>query len=130
MTNNERIKGTGLSIVPRTAIQAPVGAIDKHHPSTRCESNVQRFVYEYNKTLPRAIGASSNVNRLSMAAAVKKIAAEIIVKTTTKPKGRVPAGIARICVLGLRASYSRSTIRLKAMAVDRAPTIATVIHQA
>ena len=29
---------------------------------------------------------------------------------------------------GLQASYSRSTIRLNAIAVERAPTIATITH--
>src|SRR6266542_2079070 len=40
-----------------------------------------------------------------------------------------PVGRARLEVRGLRASYSRSTMRLKAMAVERAPTIATVIQR-
>src|SRR5437763_1987975 len=34
----------------------------------------------------------------------------------------------RTFVRGLRASYSRSAIRLKAIAVERAPTIATIIQ--
>ena len=31
---------------PRTAIQAPTGAIPRQRPSTRCEADVNRFVYE------------------------------------------------------------------------------------
>ena len=38
--------GTGESIAPRTAIQAPVGAIESAQPSARCENEVKRFVYE------------------------------------------------------------------------------------
>src|SRR6266404_1441949 len=80
-------------------------------------------------TLASATGASSSVKRLSIAAANKKSAAAKIVKTRTKPTDNAPAGIARIFVLGFRASYSLSARRLKAMAVDRAPTIARVIQR-
>src|ERR1044072_4594940 len=63
-----------------------------------------------------------------MAAARKKIAALRMVNTQIKPTDKAPAGIARIFVRGLRASYSRSAIRLKAIAVERAPTMATMIQ--
>ena len=36
--------------------------------------------------------------------------------------------MARVAVRGFRASYSRSAIRLKAIAVERAPTMAAVIQ--
>src|SRR6266576_6202631 len=79
-------------------------------------------------TLASATGDNNSVKRLSMAAARKKIAALNNVKPQTNATDRTPAGIARIFVRGLRASYSRSAMRLKAIAVDRAPTIATTIQ--
>src|SRR6185295_16489130 len=89
-TTSDSSKGTGLSMAPRTAIHAPVGAIDKHQPSTRCESSVQRFEYEYNNTLASANGASSSVKRFSIAAATKKSIAEIKVNAQTKPTDKTP----------------------------------------
>src|SRR5262249_45637326 len=68
------------------------------------------------------------VRRFSIAAATKKIAALIIVNPQTNGTDSAPLGIARTFVRGLRASYSRSAMRLKAIAVERAPTIAIVIQ--
>jgi len=127
-TTSDNSKGIGLPISPRTAIQAPVGAMQRHQPSTMCESWLQRFVNEYRTTLASATGASINVNLLSMAAASRNSAADTIVNAHTKPTDNRPAGNALIAVLGFLASNWRSTMRLKAIAVDRAPTIATTIH--
>src|SRR5438874_13463208 len=80
-------------------------------------------------TLASATGDSISVKRLSIAAARKKIAELINVKPQTNATDKTPAGIARIFVRGLRASYSRSAMRLKAMAADRAPTIAMAIQR-
>src|SRR5439155_25347597 len=79
-------------------------------------------------TLASATGDSISVKRLSIAAARKKIAELINVKPQTNAADKTPAGIARIFVRGLRASYSRSAMRLKAIAVERAPTIAITIQ--
>src|SRR5437868_14452581 len=78
--------------------------------------------------LARATGDNSNVKRLSMAAARKKIAALTNVNTKTNVTDNAPAGIARNFVRGMRASYSRSAIRLKAIAVERAPTMEMTIQ--
>src|SRR2546423_12355908 len=78
--------------------------------------------------LAKATGARKSVRRFSIAAATKKIAALTIVNPHTNPTDSAPLGIARTFVRGLRASYSRSAMRLKAIAVERAPTIAIVIH--
>src|SRR2546423_11574222 len=78
--------------------------------------------------LASATGARMSVRRLSIAAAKKKSAAEANVNARTKPTDSVPEGIARSRVRGLAASYLRSAIRLKAIALERAPTIATVIQ--
>src|ERR1700754_2598620 len=64
-----------------------------------------------------------------MAAANKNKAADAIVKAQTNSTDNRPAGIARVAVRGLRASIFRSAMRLKAIAVDLAPTIATIIHK-
>jgi hypothetical protein len=66
--------------------------------------------------------------RLSIAEATKKSAAEASVNAQTKETGRRPAGMARVAVRGLAASNSRSAMRLKAIAAERAPTIARVIQ--
>src|ERR1043165_5644050 len=78
--------------------------------------------------LAKAIGERKSVKRFNIAAATKKAAALTTVNPQTNPTDSAPLGIARIFVRGLRASYSRSAIRLKAIAVERAPTIATVIQ--
>src|SRR5258706_94894 len=78
--------------------------------------------------LASATGESSSVRRLSMAAAKTKRAAPMIVNAKTNPAERAAAGIARILVRGFLASYSLSATRLKAIAVERAPIIAKVIH--
>ena len=64
-----------------------------------------------------------------MNAAMKKSADDATVKAATKRALNSPAGIARIFVLGLAASNSRSTSRLNDIAAERAPTIATTIHK-
>src|SRR5262245_2605231 len=98
-------------MAPRTAIQAPVGAMDRHKPSTRCEKLVQRFVNEYRRILPSATGASNSVRRFNMAAAKKKRAAKQSVKIQTKPEESSPEGRALIEVRGFSASNRRSTRR-------------------
>src|SRR5688572_29872153 len=64
-----------------------------------------------------------------MAAANRKTAAETSVNAQTKPTESRPAGMARVAVRGLRASRFRSAMRLKAIAAERAPTIATMIQR-
>src|SRR5258708_34978893 len=49
-------------------------------------------------------------------------------KLQAKPRESDPVGKWRVLVRGLRASISASSTRLKAMATDRAATIATTIH--
>ena len=39
-----------------------------------------------------------------------------------------PRGISRICVRGFRASYSRSTMRLKPIAANRAAVNASIVQ--
>jgi hypothetical protein len=50
------------------------------------------------------------------------------VKPKTKPRESRPAGMARVRVRGLAASSSASAQRLKAMAQERAATMATRIQ--
>jgi len=66
--------------------------------------------------------------RLSCAAARIKIAHETTTKVVTKPGVRAPAGSARVRVRGLAASMDASATRLKAMAAERALTIAMMIQ--
>src|SRR6266567_7826334 len=78
--------------------------------------------------LASATGERMSVKRFNIAAVRKKMLALKMVNAQTKPTDRTPLGIARILVRGLRVSYSRSAMRLKDIAVDRAPTIAMVIQ--
>src|SRR6266850_1774328 len=80
-------------------------------------------------TLDSATGANQRVSLFNIAAATKKSTAATTVKSQTNPTESRPAGMARVRVRGLRASYFRSAILLKAIAVDRAPTIANVIQR-
>jgi len=93
-----------------------------------CENCVHRFVNEYSRTLASAIGARINVKRFSIDAANRNNAAKTTVNAHTKPTESSPAGIAREAVRGLRASNRLSEMRLKAIAAERAPTIATTIQ--
>jgi hypothetical protein len=52
-----------------------------------------------------------------------------MVKMAANLRSSSPAGKARDAVRGLAASILLSAIRLKVIAADRAPTIATVIHR-
>src|SRR5690242_8807695 len=76
-----------------------------------------------------ATGESRNASQFSCHAAKTKIALEITTKTATNVFESAPVGIARMAVRGLAASYSASTRRLKAIAAERAPTIATTIQK-
>jgi hypothetical protein len=67
---------------------------------------------------------------LSISEARKKSAAETTVNAHAKRTDSSPAGMARVRVRGLAASIRRSAMRLKAIAAERAPTIATVIQTA
>ena len=78
--------------------------------------------------LASATGARIKASRFSIAAATKNSTADTTVNTQTKPTDNRPAGSARVAVRGFKASYSRSAILLKAIAVDLAPTMANVIH--
>src|SRR5579864_4199255 len=69
-----------------------------------------------------------NAKRLSWDAAKTKIAQETSTNVITKPGVRVPAGRARIWVRGLAASMEASARRLKAIAAERAATMATTIQ--
>src|ERR1041384_1287318 len=78
--------------------------------------------------LASATGASRSVSRFNIAAATKKSVAAVNVKAQTNFLESRPAGSARMRVRGLAASNVSSARRVKAIAVERAPTIATVIQ--
>src|SRR5205085_2760529 len=78
--------------------------------------------------LASATGASASVRRLSIAAATKKSVVAVSVNIQTNFLDSRPAGSARMRVRGFAASNVWSASRLKAIAVERAPTIATVIQ--
>jgi len=58
-----------------------------------------------------------------------KIAQETTMKVATKAGERCPAGRARVRVRGLSASIEASAKRLKAMAAERAATMAMTIQR-
>jgi len=76
-----------------------------------------------------ASGASLKQRGFSAFAATRNRAAAAAKNSQAKPLLRVPAGRWRPRVRGLRASSSASSIRLKVMAAERAPTIATTIQE-
>src|SRR5258705_3871899 len=113
---------------PRTAIQAAAGAIPNDKPSTRCDQRVKRLVYEYSKTTANATGERRKANRFSWKAASTKIPQETATNVETKAGLSVPAGRARAWVRGFAASIAASARRLKAMAAERAETMAMMIQ--
>lgn len=58
-----------------------------------------------------------------------KMAQEVMTKVATNAGDKCPAGNARVRVRGLAASILASARRLKAIAADRAATIATMIQK-
>src|ERR1700691_5848048 len=114
---------------PRTAIHAAAGAIPNAKPSTTCDQRVKRLVYEYSRSTAKATGESHSVSRLSLAAAIIKIAQVTTTKVATNAGDKCPAGSARERVRGLAASMAASARRLNAMAAERAATIATTIQK-
>src|SRR5439155_22069853 len=83
---------------------------------------------EYSNTIASANGESARVTRLSCDAPSTNTAEEITTNVVTNAGVRVPAGRARVCVRGFTASIVASARRLKAIAAERAETIATIIH--
>ena len=69
-----------------------------------------------------------NESRLSWEAAKTNSAHDTSTNVITKPGVSVPAGRARVWVRGLAASIDASARRLKAIAADRAVTMAMMIH--
>jgi hypothetical protein len=78
--------------------------------------------------MPRASGASFKHSELSMAEAPRNAMVQMAMKPQAKRAERCPAGRWRLAVRGLRPSMSASRTRLKAMATERAATIATTIQ--
>jgi len=75
-----------------------------------------------------ATGEKMNASRLSCDAATTKIVQLVRTKTIAKAGVSAPLGRARVWVRGLAASIDASARRLKAIAADRADTMATIIH--
>src|SRR6266704_3405903 len=76
-----------------------------------------------------ATGDNMNASRFNCEAANTNTAQATATNVATKPEVRVPAGRARVRVRGLAASIEASARRLKAMAAERAATMATMIHK-
>src|SRR5258705_1891168 len=110
---------------PRTAIQAAEGAMPSANPSTRCDQRVKRLAYEYSKPTASATGDRTSAKRFSWDAASTNTAQETMTNSVTNPGVNVPAGRARVWVRGLAASMEASARRLKAIAAERAATMAT-----
>ncbi len=91
-----------------------------------------RLVREYPQITAIATGDSASVSQPSAADIATKSAALPRVNAHAAPTLICPDGISRVAVRGLRASKSRSTSRLKPIALDRAvtmqPTISAICH--
>src|SRR5580698_3248056 len=122
---SKRIRG---SSDPRTAIQAAAGAIPKAKPRKRCDQRVNRLLYEYKRMTASATGESIKVSRFNWEAASTKIPQATSTNVLTNAGVNCPTGKARVAVRGLAASIEASASRLKAIAADRAETIATTIQ--
>src|SRR5260370_683569 len=114
---------------PRTAIQAADGAMPSANPRTRGDPRGERVVEEEGRSTERARGESHRVRRFSCDAATIKMAQETMTKLATKARERCPEGSARVAVRGLAASMAESARRLKAMAAERAATMAMMIQR-
>src|SRR5687767_4805642 len=79
--------------------------------------------------LSNATGESAKVSQFSEYAATRKIVTETAKNAHAKPMLSLPVGNSRFAVRGFWPSISLSAIRLKVIAADRAPNIATVIHR-
>ncbi len=73
-----------------------------------------------------ASGESAKASRFSIAAANTKTAAAIAVNVHAVARLSAPRGISRSRVRGFSASMRASAMRLKAIAAERAPTMATI----
>src|SRR5579871_733461 len=78
--------------------------------------------------MAKATGDKKKVSWFNRAAASTKTAHDVATKRETKPVLSNPAGNARVRVRGLAASMEASARRLKAIAAERAATIATIIQ--
>ena len=80
------------------------------------------------RRIASATGDSTSVSRFSCHAAKTKIPHETTTNALTNDGVNKPAGSARIGVRGFAASIEASASRLKAIAAERAETMATMIH--
>ena len=84
---------------------------------------------EYPRTIASATGARAKHSGFRNHAAATNIPAENAQNAAAAGTDTAPEGISRRAVRGFTASTSRSTIRLNAIAEERAPTIATRIQR-
>src|SRR5678815_1377758 len=94
-------------------------------PSTRCDHDVNRLVKLYERIHDSAMGDRRKHSGFSFHDATKNTAFAITTAVVAWPTLIFPAGNSRALVRGLRASISRSTIRLNAIAENRAAVNAT-----
>src|ERR1700691_4639603 len=122
---SSRMRG---SSEPRTAIQAAAGPMPSANPRKICDQRVKRLVKEYRRITAKATGESISVNRFNWEAARTKIPHAIRTNVLTNDGVNRPIGNARVAVRGLAASIEASARRLKAIAAERAETMATMIQ--
>ena len=61
-----------IEISSRTAIHAPIGAIEMATPNQKCDNEVKRLANEYPKTINKATGDSKNASVFNLKAENKK----------------------------------------------------------
>ena len=129
--NKQRKQQRNLGIDRRRGQRStpPIGEIARAQPSIRCENAVNRFAYEYPRTLNNATGDSANVSQFSEYAARQKDADRQKKEAHANLTESLPLGSRGSRFAGSAASKSRSTMRLNVIAAERAPTIATVIQR-
>src|SRR5208337_1272648 len=89
---------------------------------------VNRLVYEYRRITASATGDNISVKRLNWEAARTKNPHATRTNVLTNAGVNCPTGKARVAVRGLAASIEASARRSKAIAADRAETMATTIQ--
>ena len=127
----ERPRTTGVAANrPVTAIHAPDRRDREAEPEDEVRERRDALRERVAENDESATGESARHSGLSrQAAKTKSAAAESAQKTDGGATDTEPAGMSRAAVRGFAASIARSAMRLKAIAAERAPTIATRIKK-
>ena len=89
---------------PRIAIQAAAGDMPRQNPRTKCDNDVNLFVYEYKNKTASATGESFSASGFNCQAAMTSTAEATMVNSHANESDNSPLGSARLAVRGFRPS--------------------------